>query len=425
MKQKSGVKGQKAGSRSKVEDQSAEVLRQMAEVRDQMAEVRRQDPGSEHSVKVPRTAGPAPAVPASFSTVKHLTRDTFRQACASGICWMMLAVTGICFLLCLSVSLSGDATLYAKDEPGFFLPPPTPRTVVPTVVAVFGGSGPLQTAALTAVSQKDWFSLQSNPALAQKEGVETIRGRMTLAFGAISIPLGRERSGSIHFLELVLAGGIAGTLGLLLALVWTAGFLPTFLAPSAASVLLAKPVARWQLLLGKYCGVLTFVGFQVALFVISTWLALGLRSGIWDMTYWWCIPLLLLQFAIFYSFSVLLAVYTRSTVACVFGALLFWLLAWGINYGSLMARSLNESQSLPPVTRALAEGAYWISPKPIDAGLILFNALNSEPHFEKPAVFGLLDSGRGFSPLLSILSSLVITGVLLGLSAYEFRTTDY
>ena len=73
-------------------------------------------------------------------------------------------------------------------------------------------------------------------------------------------PVSRERSDAVHFLELLLAGGIAGTLGLLLALVWTAGFVPTFLEPSAASVLLAKPVARWQLLLGKYLGVLTFVG---------------------------------------------------------------------------------------------------------------------------------------------------------------------
>ena len=62
--------------------------------------------------------------------------------------------------------------------------------------------------------------------------------------------------------ELILAGGIAGTFGLLLTLVWTAGFVPTFLDPSAASVLLAKPSPRWQLLLGKYFGVLAFVGFQ-------------------------------------------------------------------------------------------------------------------------------------------------------------------
>ena len=179
---------------------------------------------------------------------------------------------------------------------------------------------------------------ETDPALARREGVETISGRMTLAFGAVSIPVSRERSDAVHFLALILAGGIAGTFGLLLTLVWTAGFVPTFLDPSAASVLLAKPIPRWQLLLGKYFGVLAFVGFQVVLFVALTWLALGVRTNVWDMAYWWCIPLLLLQFAIFYSFSVLLAVVTRSTVACVFGSILFWLLAWGINYGSVMAR---------------------------------------------------------------------------------------
>jgi ABC-type transport system involved in multi-copper enzyme maturation permease subunit len=211
----------------------------------------------------------------------------------------------------------------------------------------------------------------------------------------------------------------------LLALVWTAGFVPTFLEPSAASVLLAKPVARWQLLLGKYFGVLTFVGFQVVLFVVSTWIALGVRTHVWGMTYWWCIPLLLLQFAVFYSFSVLLAVMTRSTVACVFGSVLFWLLAWGINHGCVMARGALERQYLPAGTRTLAEAAYSIFPKPIDAGLILFNALNAENHFEKPAVFKLLESGGGFSPHLSILSSLALTMVLLALSTYEFNAKDY
>ena len=105
--------------------------------------------------------------------------------------------------------------------------------------------------------------------------------------------------------------------------------------------------------------------------------------------------MLLVQFAIFYSFSVLLAVVTRSTVACVFGSVLFWLLAWGINYGSVMARGLPETQYLPAVTLALAEVAYWIFPKPIDAGLILFNALDAHHHFEKPVVFKLLESGPG------------------------------
>ena len=239
-------------------------------------------------------------------------------------------------------------------------------------------------------------------------------------------PLSRERGDAVHFLELVLAGGVAGTLGLLLALVWTAGFVPTFLEPSAASVLLAKPVARWQLLLGKYFGVLTFVGFQVVLFVVLTWLALGVRTHVWDMTYWWCIPLLLLQFAIFYSFSVLLArghpqhggvrLRLRALLASGLGDQL-----WQRD-GS---RHAGTRSICRPFTLALAEAAYWISPKPIDAGLILFNALDAQHHFEKPVVFKLLESGPGFSPALSILSSLVITGVLLALSAYEFDKTDY
>jgi len=339
----------------------------------------------------------------------QLIRDTFRQAWASGICGMMLAVTAICVLLCLSVNVSGDVSLQDENETVLFLPPSSTQAV----------------ALSAAASQKPRPRSDTNPELARREGVETVSGRMTLAFGAVSIPLGRERTSAVGFLELVLAGGIAGTFGLLMALVWTAGFIPTFLEPGAASVLLAKPIARWHLLLGKYIGVLTFVGFQVVLFVVLTWLALGLRTHVWGTTYWWCIPLLLLQFAIFYSFSVVLAVVTRSTVACVFGSVLFWLLAWGINYGSVMARGMIDPQYLPPFTIALTETAYWIFPKPIDAGLILFNTLDAHHHFAKPAVFRLLESWQAFSPPLSILSSLVATGALLGLSAHELNGTDY
>jgi len=43
----------------------------------------------------------------------------------------------------------------------------------------------------------------------------------------------------------------------------------------------------------------------------------------------------------------------------------------------------------------------------------------------KPSVFKLVESGQEFSPQLSILSSLVMTGALLALSTHEFRTADY
>jgi ABC-type transport system involved in multi-copper enzyme maturation permease subunit len=345
----------------------------------------------------------------TLGCLKQLIQDTFRQSLASGICWMMLAVTAICAAFCLSVDVSGDVSLHSDSEPVFFLPEPEAQAVVSSAGATREVRPPLPT----------------DPAAARREGVETISGRMTLGFGVVSFPVSRERSDAVHFMQLILASGIAGTCGLLLTLVWTAGFIPTFLEPSAASVLLAKPIPRWQLLLGKYFGVLAFVSFQLVLFVALTWLALGLRTRIWDLVYWWSVPLLLIQFAIFYSFSVLLAVVTRSTVACVFGCILFWLLAWGINYGSVMARHSPQSQYFPASTVGLAQAAYWITPKPIDAGLILFNALNANEHFEKPSVYKLVEAGEVFSPRLSILSSLVMTGVLLALSSHEFSTADY
>jgi ABC-type transport system involved in multi-copper enzyme maturation permease subunit len=342
-------------------------------------------------------------------TLKQMARDTFRQAGASGISWMMLTVTAICVVLCLSVNVSGDVSLHGDDEPVLFLPQASASAVVSRAAAD-------QTAGASLVPDAD---------VARREGIETISGRMTLAFGAVSFPVSRDRDDAVAFLELLLAGGFAGTVGVLLTLVWTAGFVPAMLDPSAASVLLAKPVTRRQLLLGKYFGVLVFVGFQVVLFVGLTWLALGVRTNVWSRAYLWCVPLLLFQFATFYSFSVLLAVITRGTVACVFGSVLFWLMAWGINYGCVMARGSLEAQYVPASTIALSRAAYWISPKPIDAGLIVFNTLDAQRHFEKPPVFNLLESGQAFSPCLSILSSLLFTGVLLALSVYEFGAMDY
>lgn len=346
----------------------------------------------------------------TLAVARPLIRDTIRQAWASGICAMMLAVTIICVLLCLSVSVAGDVSLHDPEETVLFLPAPLSKSAA---------------LAVAPAASKLPFKLETDPQFAKREGVETLTGRMSLGFGAVSFGVGRERVDAIRFLELILGGGLAGTLGLALTLVWTAGFVPTFLDRSAASVLLAKPVARWQLLVGKYIGVLTFVGAQVTLFVGATWLALGLRTGIWDTTYLWCIPLLLVQFAIFYSGSVLLAVVTRSTVACVFGCVLFWLLSWGTNYGSIMARDLAESHDLPAATRALAEVAYWVSPKPIDAGSMLFSALDAAHHFEKPEVFAKLESWSAYSPARSILSSLALAGVLLGFAAYDFESKDY
>ena len=53
---------------------------------------------------------------------RWLIRDTFRQALASHIFWIMLAVSGLCTLFCLGVSIRGGEPLKAKGDTELYKP---------------------------------------------------------------------------------------------------------------------------------------------------------------------------------------------------------------------------------------------------------------------------------------------------------------
>src|SRR5262249_46159981 len=141
-------------------------------------------------------------LPAALYAIRWLVKDTFRQAVASGICALMLGVSGLCVLVCLSVGVAGGAPLHRPGQQAEFLP----------------------------AGDND-----ATPEKLANQGVDVISGDLTLAFGAIRLQLGRDREDAVRFLQLLLAGAVADTAGILLILVWTAGFLPTFLDPSAAA----------------------------------------------------------------------------------------------------------------------------------------------------------------------------------------------
>jgi len=328
-------------------------------------------------------------LPAAVFAIRWLIRDTFRQALASGIFWVMAAVSGLCIAVCLSVSVVGG-----KPLEGDFLPSQDPE------VAKASGSG-----------------------------VDVVGGELTLGFGAFPIPLGRDAPQEIRFLELLFAGAVADTAGILMLLICTAGFLPGFLDPSAAMVLMAKPVPRWSLLTGKFLGVVAFVAVQAVLFVGGTWLALGLRTGYWESGYLLCIPLVILHFAVFFSFSVLLAVWTRSTIACVFGSLVFWFLCWGMNYGRHAVAALPHLdprlKPFPALFQGTVEAGYWFLPKPADFNILLFQSLHAGDYFSTFPIFEKVQELGAFHPEWSILTSLAFAVVMVAIAARQLATTDY
>jgi ABC-2 family transporter protein len=327
----------------------------------------------------------------TLSVISRLTADTFRQSMASGICWLLVGLSAICILGCLSASVEGPPSLAAPKENPDFLPR----------------------------FDKD----AQNEHKLKQSGVVVADGRLSLAFGAVRVAVSRDVRAAVHSFQLILAAGVAGTLGLLLTLIWTAGFLPGFLAPQSIAVLLAKPVPRWGLLAGKYLGVLVFVSAQAILFVGGTWLALGFRSGIWDAAYLMCIPLLLLQFAVFFGFSLLLAVCCRSTVLCVFASIAFWAICWGVNFGRhalKAAETVASCGTFSATANRMADIGYWIMPKPVDLCCLAFNSLGAETDFRP-----ILEHGVQISLGLSVVTSLFFTLFVLIAAERQFAKTDY
>jgi ABC-type transport system involved in multi-copper enzyme maturation permease subunit len=318
-----------------------------------------------------------------------MVRDTFRQSLSSKLFWVMLGMTVICSVFCLGVSVAGD------EEPERH--PQQLPTYYPKGLA----------------DEKVY-----------KEGIRVVGGEVSLGFGLFKFDVAKHRSDSVRHIQLWMAGILADTVGVLLALLWTAGFLPTFLEPHSVTVLLAKPAPRWSLLAGKYLGVVLFVSLHAVLFVGGTWVGLGMSTGVWDPTYWLAVPLLVINFAVFYAFSAFLAVCTRSTVVCVFGTLLFWILCWAMNMTHHHLAGF-EVKGVTPASSALVEVGYWVIPKPLDMSGVFFDAMKAAKYSTPvPQLSAVKEKGL-FRPELSILASLLFAGCILAIAAYEFRKTDY
>ena len=323
---------------------------------------------------------------------RWMARDTFKQAVGSRLFWVMLAVLLLTTLVCLSARVEGDAR---PANPGDF----------------------------SGVLPPDEAARAGEKALADS-GVRVAGGTLKLGFGAVTVPVARSRGDAVRYLQLTVAGTLADSAGLLLALLWTAGFLPTFLEPNAAAVMLGKPASRTLILLSKYAGVVLFVTLYALCFVGSTWLALGVATGVWTGGYWLAAPILAANFAIYYSVSAFLAVWTRSTVASAFGVLLFWFVT------ALINTAHHHYAALPPgaVTAAatgLIDAAYWVFPKPLDYGAVFFDALGAnEFAAELPDVRAAREAGR-LRPDLAFASGFAFAAATLGLACYEFEGTDY
>lgn len=128
---------------------------------------------------------------------------------------------------------------------------------------------------------------------------------------------GREIEESFHLQEIIF--GIESviavalyTAGLFMALFATSGLIPSFLEKGSIDLLIAKPISRFQILLGRYLGAVAIVAFNVFYLVIFSWLILSLKTGIWNGGFLLAGVIIVLTFAILFSLMTFLGIVVHS-----------------------------------------------------------------------------------------------------------------
>lgn len=151
-------------------------------------------------------------------------------------------------------------------------------------------------------------------------GGSTVRGwphKVSLFFGAWTLPVPFNLGETLFWIEDRLVNGVGAALALLISVIITAFFIPNMIRKGSVDLLISKPIGRSELLVYKYVGGLTFIFLVSAVTVGGVWIALGLRSGIWDPAFLVVIPTLTFTFAILYAVSTLAAVVTRSPIVAI------------------------------------------------------------------------------------------------------------
>lgn len=103
----------------------------------------------------------------------------------------------------------------------------------------------------------------------------------------------------------------------------TAGIIPDSMEKGTVDLYLSKPIARWELLLGKFLGAVTVMFTTVLFFVGGLWLVFGVKVGVWNTHFLFSSFTMSCMFACIFSIVLLLGVIFRNTAIPIIGIFLY------------------------------------------------------------------------------------------------------
>jgi ABC-type transport system involved in multi-copper enzyme maturation permease subunit len=172
-------------------------------------------------------------------------------------------------------------------------------------------------------------------------------------------------------------GGIAVILyifGMLLAVLASAGLIPTIFEPGRIELLLSKPVARHHILLGRYLGNLLVIAANIFYPVLAIWIMFGIKTGVWTAGFVYSSLLTLFIFSVYLSVVLLVGVLWESAVVAT-------MVTFGLAIISLILASRNNIEKLlsSEWSRDIVRGLYYLLPKVFDIGNMMLQIVQGKP----------------------------------------------
>jgi ABC-type transport system involved in multi-copper enzyme maturation permease subunit len=121
----------------------------------------------------------------------------------------------------------------------------------------------------------------------------------------------------LDFVQKLMLDWVADKFGILFGVAAVSFFMPRLLEKGAADTVFSKPVSRFALMMSRYFAGLLFVALLSTFLVGGMYLGFRFVSGYDNKGILWGIATLTYGFAVFHAISLVIGVFTRSTVAAM------------------------------------------------------------------------------------------------------------
>lgn len=168
----------------------------------------------------------------------------------------------------------------------------------------------------------------------------------------------------------------------------TAGIIPDTMEKGTVDLYLSKPIARWELLLGKFLGAVAVMSATILFFIGGLWLVFGMKVGVWNIQLLLSAITLSFMFACIFSLVLLLGVIFRNTAIPIIGIFLYLMVVDNVleNRKAIFAFTENA------IVHGALDTLYYIFPQISGMQKQLTNQIMHQPMEWKPFVQALLSS---------------------------------